>query len=93
MLILEKQNWYKVKEGQTVAEIAKAFCVSVRLLVKENGLSAEPSVGRLLRIPKTCGNAYTAGEGDTKALLCGSERAYAEKNGTNILYPGMRVIL
>lgn len=93
MLILENRDWYLVKEGQTLAEIAKAFCVATHLLVKENGLTEAPRRGRVLRIPKERGNAYTAREGDTKTLLCGSEKAYKEKNGTDILYLGMRVIL
>ena len=93
MLKLEIPVFYKVKKDQTLREIATAFCVAERLLAKENALEAEPREGTLLRIPSLRGNAYTAGERDSKALLCGSEKSFREKNGTDILYPGMRVIL
>ena len=82
-----------MKTGQTVADIAKAFCVSERLLVKENGLTEEPKAGQILKIPQERGNSYTAKAGDTKTLLCGSDENYRRKNGTDILYIGMRVIL
>ncbi len=82
-----------MKSGQTLKEIAETFCVSARLLAKENALTEEPRAGRILRIPQTVGNAYTAKEGEDRALLCGSEEKFVEKNGADILYPGMRVIL
>ena len=63
------------------------------LLAKENDLTEEPNVGRILKIPKESGNAYIVQAGDTKALLCGSEENYRRKNGTDIFYIGMRVIL
>jgi LysM repeat protein len=93
MLTLEYREWYQVKEGQTVAEIARVYGVSARLLAQENGLKEEPRKGRLLKIPKMRGNAYTAREGDTKTLLCGSEENFKQRNGTMHVYPGMRVIL
>jgi hypothetical protein len=31
--------------------------------------------------------------GDTKALLCGSEKNYRIRNGTDVFYPGMKVHL
>ena len=60
---------------------------------KENALVSPPFVGQILRIPDTRGNAYTAKAGETKTLLCGNEEGYERKNGTDILYIGMRVIL
>ena len=93
MLTIKIPTYYKVKKGQTVKDVAAAFCVAERVLIKENGLTDEPSEGRLLRIPSVRGNVFTATEGQTHALLCGSESGYVEKNGTDILYPGMRVIL
>ncbi|MBQ7923717.1 MAG: LysM peptidoglycan-binding domain-containing protein [Clostridia bacterium] len=93
MLKLEQKEWYQVKEGQTLAQIASAFCVSARLLAKENGLRAEPNAGRILRIPQEQGNVYTVKERESKALLCGNEENFIRKNGTDILYLGMRVIL
>ncbi|MBQ8685758.1 MAG: LysM peptidoglycan-binding domain-containing protein [Clostridia bacterium] len=92
-LQLKTPRYYKVKRGQTVREIAAAFCVAERALVKCNALTGEPCAGELLRIPDTKGNAYTVKEGDNKALLSGGDTAYERKNGTAALYLGMRVIL
>ena len=63
------------------------------LLVKENGLTAPPKAGQILLIPKETGNRYIVREGDTKELLCGSEENYSRKNGTDVFYIGMRVII
>ena len=93
MLETVKGDLYKVKDGQTLKEIAEYFSVSLFLLAKINGLTAEPKKGQVLRIPKERGNAYTVREGDTKALLCGSEENYLKRNGTDVFYIGMRVIL
>ena len=93
MLRLKINRYYRVKTGQSLRLIAKTFGIAERVLVKENGLTGEPLVGQILIIPSACGNAYTAKEGESKTLLCGSDAAYAQKNGTDILYPGMRVIL
>ncbi len=73
-------------------QIATAYCVSARLLAKENGLTEEPKKGQILRIPNVSGNGYTVQCGDSKALLCGSEENYEKKNG-DVFYLGMRVIL
>ena len=93
MLRVKISKYYKVKEGQTLRNIAEPFGVAERLLVKENALVSPPFVGQILRIPDTRGNAYTAKAGETKTLLCGNEEGYERKNGTDILYIGMRVIL
>lgn len=93
MLRLERKGLYQVKEGQTLQQIADVFCVSARSLAKINGLVKEPRAGDLLYIPKEIGNVYTAKEGDTKTLLCGNEENFVKKNGTDILYLGMKVIL
>ena len=93
MLNVEIPRWYQVKEGQTLKEIARVFCVSEFLLAKENELKSEPFAGQILRIPLLKGNEYFAQEKEDKTLLCGSEEKFFEKNGTHCLYPGMRVIL
>ena len=85
------RRYYRVKKGQTLEESADYFSVSERLLVQENGLTAPPFIGQILLIPNQRGNAYTVQEGDTKALLCGSEENFRLKNGTDIFYIGMRV--
>ena len=84
-------KYYKVKEGQTIESIAAFFCVTPWLLVRENGLQQEPYAGQILRIPSMQGNAYTVREGDTKALLCGSEQRFEVLNGTSVFYVGMSV--
>jgi len=93
MLKLVWKNFYQVKNGQRLKDIAAAFCVSEYLLAKENGLTNEPLCGQILKIPAERGNAYYVREGDTKRLLCGSDENFYRKNGTHIFYIGMRVIL
>lgn len=91
MLNVVFREYYQVKKGQTLKEIADYFSVSERLLACQNGLSAPPKAGQILFIPKQRGNAYTVKAGDTKALLCGSEEDFRLKNGTDIFYIGMRI--
>lgn len=93
MLKTEQKEYYQVKQGQTLKEIARYFCVSEFLLVKENGLLKEPCAGEILKIPQERGNAYFAQEWEEKKLLCGSEENYEKRNGTTCLYPLMRIIL
>lgn len=86
-------KYYKVKDNQTLFEIARAFGVAERAIVVCNQLTQPPKTGDILTIPTFCGNAYTVKAGDTKTLLCGSEENYRKKNGTDVFYLGMRVIL
>ncbi len=90
---MEIRQYYQVKGGQTLRDIAEAFCVSERLLIQENRLQGEVFAGQILRIPAERGNSFTVQAGQNKSLLCGSEENYRKKNGTDILYIGMRVIL
>ena len=93
MLKIRRLQFHVVRKGQTLEKIAQAYSVSPRLLARENALKEEPKIGRILRIPEEKGNAYTVREGDTKTLLCGGEESFLKKNGTEIFYIGMRVIL
>ena len=93
MLKAEKRKFYQVQAGQTLKEIACFFGVSEFLLAKCNGLKSPPFAGQILFIPSERGNAYIVKAGDSKALLCGSEENFKRKNGTDVLYLGMRVIL
>ena len=93
MLRMERVKYYKVKEGQSLREIAEFFSVAEALLIGENALQGAPCAGALLKIPSEHGNAYIVREGDTKELLCGSAENYRRKNGTDVFYIGMRVIL
>ena len=91
MLKTVSRQYYQVKKGQSLQEIADYFSVAERLIIQENGLSAPPFAGQILVIPNERGNAYTVQEGDTKGLLCGGEENYRKKNGTDLFYIGMRV--
>ena len=93
MLKLRNVEYYKVKKGQTIEEIAEFFCVAERNIVLLNGLCEAISEGQIIKIPKERGNRYTVREGDTKILLCGSEESYFKKNGTDVFYIGMRIVL
>lgn len=93
MLKTVQRKFYKVKEGQTLSQIAEYFSVSERVLARENGLKISPSAGQILRIPEEKGNAYTVRAGDTKILLCGSEERYERLNGTKAFYIGMKIII
>ena len=92
MLKMTEKRLYKVKGGQTLRAVAAAFCVTEYALVAENGLQEELYEGQLLQIPESY-SMYTVQEGDTKALLCGSEGNYCKRNGTDVFYLGMRVNL
>jgi hypothetical protein len=92
MLEIKIPRFYKVKSSQTLAQIARTFCVSEYALVKVNGLKQPPAEGELIEIPQERGNLYTVREGDTKTLLCGSDENYEKKNGA-ALYLGMRAVL
>ncbi len=74
-------------------DVAAYFCVSPYLLAKHNGLSAPIEAGKILKIPRERGNAYIVREGDTKVLLCGSEENFLRRNGTEVFYIGMNIIL
>ncbi len=93
MLKIERAQYYKVKSGQTLQEIAEFFSLSQSLLMKENALKEEVHAGQILKIPIECGNAYVVQAGDSKELLCGSAENYRRKNGTDVFYIGMRVII
>ena len=93
MLQQSRVEFYKVKAGQTIEKIAEYFSVSEYLLSKINALTEPPYAGQILRIPAESGNAYFVQAGDTKELLCGSAENYLRKNGTDIFYIGMRIIL
>lgn len=88
---MKRAQFYTVKTGQSLEEIAAAFSVSPYLLAKENELTAQPFAGQVLRIPIEVGNEYVVQRGDTKALLCGNDENYERKNGTKAFYIGMRV--
>lgn len=93
MLQVYIPKYYQVKRGQTLNDISKAFGVAVGVLIHDNRLTQEVFAGQVLCISNVRGNRYVAQAGDTKTLLCGNEENYYKRNGTDILYPEMSVIL
>ncbi len=85
--------YFRVKRGQTIAEIARVFHTTPRLIAAENGLSAPPQAGQVLKIPERTGDLYVVRGGESKTLLCGSPEAFARKNASEALYIGQCVVL
>ena len=92
-LLLEECEFYRVKKGQTLKDVAEAFSCPVRLIAAVNGLSEEVRAGEVILIPKAEGNLYAVRGGESKTLLCGSDESFSKKNGTNCLYPTQIVLL
>lgn len=92
MLKTLRQNPYKVKKGQTLLSLSQELSTTPYALVAENGLTEELFEGQLLQLPPPA-NLYTVQAGDTKTLVCGSEENYRNKNGTDVFYIGMRILL
>lgn len=91
-LFLQRPARYRVKRGQTLSEIADAFGTTPRLLAACNHLDCPPEEGMLLILPPA-GNVYLVHGGESESLLCGSRQAFSERNATEHLYPGQRVVL
>lgn len=91
-LRLLRRPYYRVKRGQTLSEIARAFGVTPRLLAACNHLKGEPFAGQVLAIPHS-GNLYRVQGGESRTLLCGSPARFFERNATHCLYPGQEVLL
>ena len=91
-LRLLRRPYYRVKRGQTLSEIARAFGVTPRLLAACNHLKGEPFAGQVLAIPPS-GDLYRVQGGESRTLLCGSPARFFERNATHCLYPGQEVLL
>ncbi len=92
-LCLQQPSYYRVKAGQTLVEIARAFKMPPRALAAHNALVGEVEAGQVLALPPCGGNLYTVRGGESRTLLCGSPQKFEEKNGTPHLYPGQSVWL
>ncbi len=92
MLKTERKNPYKVKKGQTLLSLAQELATTPYALVEANGLTEEIFEGALLFLPPSA-PLYTVQAGDTKTLVCGNAENYRRKNGTDVFYPGMRILL
>lgn len=84
---LSYPEFYRVKRGQTLEEIARAFGLPPRVLAAENCLKAPPEEGEILRLPQETGNLYRVRGGESRAALCGSRERFLARNGTELLYP------
>lgn len=89
----EQKTYYRLKKGQTLADVAQFFGVPPRVLAALNSLGEEPQAGRVLQIPEERRNLYTVRGGESKALLCGSDETFEERNRTKYLYIGQTVWL
>ncbi len=92
-LELEQKTYYRLKKGQSLADVAKVYGVPPRVLAALNGLKEEPQEGRVLEIPAERRNLYTVRGGESKAMLCGSDKNFEERNKTKLLYIGQTVWL
>lgn len=92
-LVFCKEDFYRVKKGQRVKEIAAAFGLPPRVLIGENALTCEVQEGQILAIPHMCGNLYEVRGGESKSLLCGSPQSFQARNNTKCLYPTQVVLL
>ena len=92
-LSLYRRKSYRVKKGQSLADVASTFGLPVRLLAQENALTEEFFEGQILSIPACEGNLYVVSGGESKTLLCGSRENFEKKNRTKLLYIGQVVVL
>ena len=92
-LSLRIPEYYRVKKGQTLLEIARTFYLPPRVLAYSNNLTQEPKEGAVLYIPQRCGNLYTVRGGESKKLLCGSNDNFEKLNCTRLLYPAQIILI
>ena len=92
-LSLRIPEYYRVKKGQTLLEIAQTFLLPPRVLAFSNNLSKDPQEGAVLYIPPRCGNLYTVRGGESKRLLCGSDENFEKINCTKLLYPAQIILI
>ena len=57
-LELEQKTYYRLKKGQSLADVASAYGVPPRVLAALNGLKEEPREGSVLQIPAERRNLY-----------------------------------
>lgn len=86
-------EFYRVKKGQTLREIAFTFRIPPCVLARENELCEEVHEGQVLKIPKCRVNLYTVRGGESKTLLCGSKENFEQRNRTKCLYPTQVIVL
>lgn len=89
----EQAVYYRLKKGQSLADVAEFYRVPPRVLAALNGLKEEPKEGTVLQIPAERRNLYTVCGGETKENLCGSKENFEARNKTKRLYIGQTVWL
>ena len=92
-LSIEKRKYYRVKRGQTLGDVADAFCIPPCVLVACNALKGEVYEGQVLEMPQERRNLYFVRGGESKSLLCGSKENFQKRNGTANFYIGQTVWL
>lgn len=92
-LSLRIPEYYRVKKGQTLSDVAQTFYLPPRVLAFSNNLTQEPQEGAILYIPQRCGNLYTVRGGESKKLLCGSDENFEKLNCTRLLYPAQIILI
>ena len=92
-LELEQPSYYRLKKGQSLADVANVYGVPPRALAALNGLKEEPREGSVLQLPAERRDLYTVRGGESKTLLCGSAENFEKRNGTKCLNIGQTVWL
>lgn len=82
-----RSEYYRVKEGQSLFDVANAFQVPPTLLIKTNALT-HWQAGLVLRMPMG-GKLSPVRAGDTLEALGGRE--FCVKNATELIYPTLPV--
>lgn len=93
MLKILKNDWYRVKKGDTLLSVAREFGLPECLLASLNSLTEEVRAGQILLLPERRYHLYTVRGGDSKKKLCGSGEKYGEINGTDYFFVGMKIFI
>ncbi len=93
MLRIIENHYYRLKTGDTLSLVAKAYKIPECALIGLNGLTEEPWAGYLLKLPSKEYSLYTVQAGDSKKNLCGSEERYRALNFTDEFFIGMKILI
>lgn len=92
-LVLVEKKYLRVKRGQRIGDIARAYGIPACVLSKENALQGEVYAGQVLSLGIKRHDLYTVKGGESKSLLCGSPERFEALNATKRIYPGQTVWL
>lgn len=82
-----RKEYYRIKEGQTLYDVAEVFSVPPTLIIAENKLTRWQA-GMVIRIPEA-GELTPVFAGETAETLGGE--AFLKRNGTKIVFPTLPV--